>query len=88
MSQDEQLLTVAEVADRAGLSLSRVRYYEREGLLPSPQDTGRRRRYRDGVLERLQIIVASQEAGLTLSEIRELSELRGLVIDGSAGDGR
>jgi DNA-binding transcriptional MerR regulator len=85
MNQDEHLLTVAQAADRAGLKLSRVRFYERAGLLPEPARPGRDRRYRGSVVDRLMVITEAQEAGLSLSEILELSELGGLVIDGPAG---
>jgi DNA-binding transcriptional MerR regulator len=82
MSQDDLLLTMPQVADRAGLPLSRVRYYERAGLLPRPERAGRQRRYRAGVLRRLAVITEAQEAGLSLLEIRELTDLQGLSLDG------
>jgi DNA-binding transcriptional MerR regulator len=85
MTQDEHLLSIAQVADRAGLRLSRVRYYERAGLLPPPEHAGRGRRYPAGVVERLHMITAAQEAGLSLTEIRELSELPGLTLDRAGG---
>ena len=84
MSHDDHVLTLAQVADRAGLTLSHVRYYERAGLLPDPVAwEGRGRRYGAGVLARLAAIRAGQEAGLSLGEIRELTALRGgLALDG------
>jgi DNA-binding transcriptional MerR regulator len=71
----EQLLTVAEIARHSGLSVSHVRYYERAGLLPAPDRAGRQVRYPACVLARLELIAEAREAGLTLSEIRELSAL-------------
>jgi MerR family redox-sensitive transcriptional activator SoxR len=68
-------LTVTEIARCAGLAVSHVRYYERAGLLPAPSRLGRQRRYPASVLERLRTIAAAREAGLSLDEIRELSEL-------------
>jgi DNA-binding transcriptional MerR regulator len=86
MSIDEQLLTVSQVADQAGLALSRVRYYERAGLLPAPAGPhGRGRRYRPDVLVRLRAIAEAQDAGLSLVEIHELMELRGLALEGPVG---
>jgi DNA-binding transcriptional MerR regulator len=78
---DEQL-TVAEIARRAEVAVSHVRYYERAGLLPPPNRMGRQVRYPVSVLERLRAIAEAREAGLSLAEIRELSELRGrLMLD-------
>jgi DNA-binding transcriptional MerR regulator len=86
MRPDEQLLTLSQVADQAGLALSRVRYYERAGLLPAPDGPrGRGRRYNPDVLVRLRAIGEAQDAGLSLVEIRELMELRGLALDGPVG---
>ena len=73
---DDQL-TVAEIAQRAGIAPSHVRYYERAGLLPAPARAGRLIRYPAGVLERLHAIAEARDAGLSLEEIRELSALRG-----------
>ena len=81
MSAEEQL-TVAEIARRAGVAVSHVRYYERAGLLPPPYRAGRQVRYPASVLDRLRTIAHAREAGLSLAEIRELSGLRGLVVEG------
>jgi MerR family redox-sensitive transcriptional activator SoxR len=65
-------LAIGEVASRAGMSTSRIRYYESRGLLPEPERVAGRRRYTDDVLRRLTIIDAAQRAGFTLEEIRDL----------------
>ena len=72
----EEHLTVAELSRHAGISVSHVRYYERAGLLPEPLRSGRRVRYPVSAVERLGVIAGAREAGLSLSEIRELSALR------------
>jgi DNA-binding transcriptional MerR regulator len=77
---DDQL-TVAEIAQRAGIAPSHVRYYQRAGLLPAPARAGRQVRYPAGVLERLHVIAQARDAGLSLEEIRELSALRCLSGD-------
>lgn len=77
----EEQLTVAEIARRTGVAVSHVRYYERAGLLPAPYRHGRQVRYPISVVERLGTIAAAREAGLSLAEIRELSELSGLMWD-------
>jgi MerR family redox-sensitive transcriptional activator SoxR len=66
-------LTIGEVAARAGVNTSHIRYYERVGVLPRPERTSGRRRYSDEVLHRLAIIDVAQRAGLTLDEIRDLT---------------
>ena len=43
-------LTIGEVARRAGVATSVLRYYERIGLLPPPERVGGQRRYDDDVL--------------------------------------
>lgn len=75
---DDQL-TVAQVAQRAGIAPSHVRYYDRAGLLPRPARAGRQLRYPAHVLDHLHAIALAREAGLTLDEIRELCELRRLL---------
>lgn len=69
----EPLLTIGQVAQRAGLRTSHIRFYERVGVLPQPDRVGGRRRYRSEVLHRLSIIDIAQRAGLTLEEIAPLT---------------
>ena len=65
-------LSIGEVARRAGLRTSAIRYYEKVGLLPRAPRVGRRRRYEPQVLERLAIVRFAQFVGLRLSEIKWL----------------
>ncbi|HWQ13238.1 MAG TPA: MerR family transcriptional regulator [Roseiflexaceae bacterium] len=65
-------LTIGEVARRAGLRTSALRFYERSGLLPLPARRGGQRRYDAHVLPRVAAIQAAQAAGFTLAEIRTL----------------
>jgi MerR family redox-sensitive transcriptional activator SoxR len=77
----EEQLTVAEIARRASVAVSHVRYYERAGLLPEGvRRPGRPTRYPACVLERLRVIGEAREAGLTLTEIRELWALPALRV--------
>jgi DNA-binding transcriptional MerR regulator len=66
------VLAIGEVAERAGMSTSRIRYYEARGLLPEPERAAGKRRYTDEVFRRLAIIDAAQRVGFTLEEIRDL----------------
>jgi DNA-binding transcriptional MerR regulator len=65
-------MAIGEVAERAGMSTSRIRYYEARGLLPEPERAAGKRRYDQEVFRRLAIIDAAQRVGFTLEEIRDL----------------
>ncbi len=65
-------MRIGEVAERAGVRTSLIRYYERIGLLPAPERVSGQRRYDTSVLRRLAVIDVAQRAGLTLDEITEL----------------
>jgi MerR family transcriptional regulator, redox-sensitive transcriptional activator SoxR len=67
-------MRIGEVAGRAGVRVSLIRYYEEIGLLPEPDRVSGQRRYDDSVLRRLAVIDVAQRAGLSLDEIRELVE--------------
>ena len=65
-------MSIGEVARRAGLEASAIRYYESAGLLPEPARVSGRRRYDEDVLEWLSLIALAREAGFTIAEIRQL----------------
>ena len=66
------LLTIGEVARRAGVRASAIRYYEEAGLLEEPERVGGKRRYDEEALSRLALIGGAKRAGFTLGEIRTL----------------
>jgi MerR family redox-sensitive transcriptional activator SoxR len=66
------LLTIGEVARRAGVRASAIRYYEEAGLLEEPDRVGGKRRYDEVALRRLALIGGAKRAGFTLGEIRTL----------------
>jgi MerR family redox-sensitive transcriptional activator SoxR len=66
-------LTIGQVAARAGVNTSQIRYYERVGVLPPPERVAGQRRYDEAVLHRLAIVDVAQRAGFTLDEIRQLT---------------
>jgi MerR family redox-sensitive transcriptional activator SoxR len=68
--RSDDLITIGEVARRAGIAPSALRYYDREGLLPAVRSPGGQRRYPRSVLRQLAFIRAAQNVGLTLDEIR------------------
>jgi MerR family transcriptional regulator, redox-sensitive transcriptional activator SoxR len=64
-------MTVGEVAGRAGVAPSTLRYYEREGLIAAARSDGGQRRYQRDVLRRIAFVRAAQRVGLSLEEIKE-----------------
>ena len=70
-------LRVSDVAGRVGLTPATVRYYERLGLLPTPERTpSGYRQYDEDVADRLRFIKGAQRFGLRLHEIRELLDIQ------------
>jgi len=65
-------LSIGEVARRAGLLPTTLRYYESIGLLPNPARENGSRRYDHDVFQRLEMIQTAQQAGFTLAEVRVL----------------
>jgi len=68
----DSTMQIGEVARRAGVRKSRIRYYESVGVLPEAPRAGGRRLYDESVLRRLAVVDVAQRAGLSLDEIREL----------------
>jgi MerR family redox-sensitive transcriptional activator SoxR len=64
------LLTIGEVAERAGVATSALRFYEKEGLVESTRSDGGQRRFHRDVLRRIAFVRAAQRVGLSLDEIR------------------
>lgn len=64
-------LTPGEVARRAGVAVSALHFYEREGLIASVRTAGNQRRYHRDVLRRISFIRVSQRVGISLSAIRD-----------------
>ena len=65
-------LSIGEVARRAGIAASAIRYYEMEGLIPKPRRRSGRRAYEADVLDRLALIEVAKRAGFTVAETRHL----------------
>lgn len=64
-------LTIGQVAARAGVAPSALRYYEEQGLVAASRSPGGARRYPRSVLRRLAFVRAAQNVGLSLGEIRD-----------------
>lgn len=62
-------LDISEVAERAGVPPSTLRFYEQKGLIRSVGRRGLRRQFDAGVLDRLGLIALGRAAGFSLDEI-------------------
>jgi DNA-binding transcriptional MerR regulator len=63
-------IMIGELARKAGVAPSALRYYEKAGLLPSPARASNRRQYDPKVLGRIRIILLARDAGFSVSETR------------------
>ncbi|WP_086933422.1 redox-sensitive transcriptional activator SoxR [Agarilytica rhodophyticola] len=62
-------LTVGEVAQRSGIAISAVHFYERKGLIQSVRNQANHRRYSPVVLRKIALVQVAQRAGIPLKEI-------------------
>ena len=60
---------VGDLAARAGVATSALRFYETHGLIRSERNESGHRRYRPDVLRRVAFIRVAQRIGLSLDEI-------------------
>lgn len=66
------LLTIGELARRAGVTASALRYYEEIGLLPSPTRLCGQRRYPESAARLVAAVLLYSDAGFTLAEQKAL----------------
>ncbi|MBA9058146.1 MerR family transcriptional regulator [Streptomyces sp. TR1341] len=73
----EVSLSIGEVADRTGLSVHALRFYEREGLLVGPvrRTAGGRRRYTGLDVDWLTICVKLRASGMPLADLKSFADL-------------
>lgn len=64
-------LTVGQVAERCGVAVSTLHFYEAKGLIRSYRTRGNQRRYPRGVLRLVAIIKVAQSTGVPLAAIRD-----------------
>src|SRR3954454_4514736 len=65
-------LVIGEVAQRAGIRPSALRYYESIGLLPATKRVNGRRRYDESTVQMLKVVQLAQDAGFSVAEIQTL----------------
>jgi len=70
------LLSIGELSDRTGLSVSAIRFYEARGLVSAIRSSGNQRRFLRSEIRRLSFAMVAQRLGLSLAEIEaELATL-------------
>lgn len=65
----DETLPIGAVAQRSGLAVSALRFYEDHGLISSTRTAGNQRRFARDVLRRLAVIRAAQHVGFSLDDI-------------------
>jgi Hg(II)-responsive transcriptional regulator len=72
-----EILSIGQVARRAGVGVETVRFYEREGLLQEPaRRASGYRQYAEEAVKHIRFIQRAKLLGFSLKEIRELLTLR------------
>lgn len=77
-------LSIGQLAAKAEINASTLRYYESVGLLPPPERKNGQRRYDEGLLDRINFIKVAQQTGFNIQEITIL--LEGFVPGDSLSD--
>ncbi len=71
MAKAAARLSIGQVANRTGLSVSAIRFYETRGLVTPIRNTGGQRRYLPSDIRRLSFVLIAQQLGFPLGEICE-----------------
>ena len=64
-------ISIGQLAERTGLSVSAIRYYETQGLIASERSSGGQRRFLRSDIRRLSFVLIAQQVGFTIEQIRE-----------------
>ena len=67
-------LSIGQVAERTGMSISAIRFYEEAGLVSPDRNLGGQRRFLRSDIRRLSFVLIAQQLGFTLEEIRSRLE--------------
>jgi MerR family transcriptional regulator, redox-sensitive transcriptional activator SoxR len=66
-----ELLSVGQMAERSGVAVSTLHFYESKGLIGSLRSAGNQRRYRRDTLRKVAVIRIAQRVGIPLQTVRE-----------------
>ena len=73
---EDRFITIGRLAERTGVAVSAIRFYEEKGLLEALRTSGNQRRFLRSDILRVSFILIAQKLGLNLSEIEtQLSQL-------------
>lgn len=68
------MYSIGQVAEMFGLSVSTLRYYDKQGLFPGMERSSGVRRFSEAELEKLRVIQCLKETGMEIREIRQFME--------------
>lgn len=74
-------LPIGAIAERTGLTVSTIRYYDEIGVIDSTERVGGKRRFAESTVGRVEFIRRARRAGFSLDEIRA-------ILDDTRGDWR
>lgn len=72
---------IGEAAQKTGLSIKAIRFYEAKGLIRAPDRIGRYRVYKDSDIELLILIKEAKELGVTLSQLKGVISFNNAEVD-------
>ena len=67
-------ISIGQLAERTGLSVSAIRYYETQGLVASERSAGGQRRFLRSDIRRLSFVLIAQQVGFSIEQIRKQME--------------
>ncbi len=70
----DPLISIGRMAQRTGMAVSAIRYYESEGLLPAVRSPGGSRQFHRSSIRRVSFILISRQLGYTLPEIKSMMQ--------------
>jgi len=65
------MMTIGDLSDRTGLSVSAIRFYETKGLVAPSRNAGGQRRYLRSDIRRLSFVQICQQLGFSIEDIRQ-----------------
>src|SRR5262245_43062458 len=65
-----QVMSIGDLADRTGLAVSAIRFYETKGLVTPARNSGGQRRYLRSDIRRLSFVQIAQQLGFSIEDIR------------------
>jgi MerR family transcriptional regulator, redox-sensitive transcriptional activator SoxR len=73
---EDRFITIGRLAERTGVAVSAIRFYQDKGLLTALRTSGNQRRFLRSDIRRVSFILIAQKLGLSLTEIEtQLAQL-------------